>query len=152
MQVVPFEARVVGENFARRKAIRGGAQRVWLAREHDGREADTMATQLAAQFGPIFGRGDEVAAIGREGADFFGHARAERGVAGLEDHDDGFGIFAEQVEEPTLEPLFQTRDLTEKRTAQASAGVSAAAKITGLQRCASIMPPMSGEVKSCMAP
>ena len=83
-----LQARVVGQDFARRQADtpRGAAR--WDSRvQHHRREADAIAAQFAAQCGPVFGGGHEVAAVGNQRADFIGHAAAQRGIAGAEgDH------------------------------------------------------------------
>ena len=123
-----------------------------FAHEHHWREPDAITAQLAAEFGPVFRRGDEVAPIRNERADLLDHAGAQSSVAGDEAHYDRFRIFAEQPEEPALETLLHARGLTVHRTAQASAGVNVAAHMMGAQRCASIMRPITGETTTCIAP
>ena len=69
------------------------------------------------------------------------------------DHD-GFGIFAEQAEEPALDPLLQTRDLANQRT-RAGGGGRDARRAQVTRRVAVVIDEssrMSGETSACMAP
>jgi hypothetical protein len=66
-----------------------------------------------------------------ERAHFFRHAPAQFRVARCERHHHGFGIFAEQTEEPSLEPLLHVSNLVFHRTAEAASGMTAAIAVTG---------------------
>ena len=94
-QVMAFEARVVGQDLARRQLIRRAAQGAGLARQHHGDEADSVALELDAQLRPIRFGGEEVATIRNQLADFLGHAAAEVGVAGGEGDHHGFRVLAQ---------------------------------------------------------
>jgi hypothetical protein len=128
-EMVAFEAPVVGENLARGEEERGAAERVRLASEQDGSESDAVMAERAFELGPVFRGGEEVAAVGNEGADLIEHAATEVGRTGGEGDDDGVGIFAEEAEEEKFEPLFHGR--VRARTAEAMRGQSAARAVTG---------------------
>ncbi len=49
-QMMALQAGVVGEDLMRGQPVGGAPQRVGLAGEQDGREADAVGLQLAAQF------------------------------------------------------------------------------------------------------
>src|SRR5260370_24053241 len=126
--MVAFEARVVGENFVRRQAIRSAAEGARATREHYGREADAVGLEFAAQLGPVLFGGDEDAPAGDQRAHFFHHAGAEVGVARAEGHDHDLRAFAEQAKDPLLHRV----DLEYQSTAHAARGVKATATITGV--------------------
>ena len=151
-QVMALQARVVGQDFVRGEAVGGAAEGAGFAGQHHGREADAVGLEVALEGGPVVGGGDEMAAIGDQGAHFFGHAAAELGVSAAEGDDYGFGAFAEEAEEEVLQALGKggfrgiradwprgrpTRggvhrvDLVNQRTAQAASGVKATATVTG---------------------
>ena len=102
-QVMAFQSRVVGEDFVRGEAVGGAAQGAGVAGQHHGREADAVGLEVALECRPVVGGGDEMAAVGDQGADFFGHAAAEFGVAAAEGDDYGFGAFAQKAEEEVLQ-------------------------------------------------
>ena len=150
--MMALEARIVGQDFARGEAVGGAAQGAGLAREHHRGQADSIAFQAAAHLGPVVLGDEEVAAVGNQGADLFGHAVAEIRVAGGECHDHGFGILAQQAEDPPLETLLHRTDLVHQSTAQAASGVSAAAVVSEDQRWRSMSLPKAGEIANWMAP
>ena len=127
-QMMALQARVVGQDLVRGQPVGRAPQRVGLAGQHHGREADAVGLQFAPELRPVLFGGDEVAAVGNEGAHLFGHAAAEFGIAGAEGDDHRFGAFAEQAEEPLLHRV----DLVNQRTAQAASGVNATTTITGV--------------------
>ena len=137
MQVMALQPRVVGKNLALGHPVRRAAQGAGLASQHHRGESDPVAPQLAPQLWPVgFGR-HKVPPAGLERAHFFRHAAAQPGIAGAERHHHGFRIFAEQAEEPALEPLlhasdlFSSTDLVLHRTAAAASGMIAAMAVTG---------------------
>ena len=129
--MVALQPRVVGQNFARRQTIRGAAQCAGPAAEHDRREPNAEFAQFAPQFWPVLFRRHEMAAIGHEAADFFGHAPAQLRIAAAKSDHHGLGIFAQQPEEQLLEALLHSTDLDSHNAAQAALGVSAAMVVTG---------------------
>ena len=104
--MVAFQARVVGQDLARGQAERGAAQAPARVGESiTGARPMRYALQLAAQFRPVLLGGQEMAAIGHQRAHLVRHAPAEVGIAAGEGDDHGLGVFAEQAEDPLLEPL-----------------------------------------------
>jgi hypothetical protein len=110
-QVVTLQTRIIGQDFARRQAIRGAPQRAGLVCEHHWRQADAIFPQLAAQFRPVLIGRDEMAPFGNEAVDFFGHTPAQLRVAAAEGHHHRFGVLAEQPEDPLFEALLHSAGL-----------------------------------------
>jgi len=129
--VVALQARVISQDLARRQAERGAAQGIGLARQHDWGESDAVLAQLAPQGGPVVRGRLEVPAVRDQGAHLLRHPAAQFGIAGGERDHDGFGVFAEQAEDPVLDPLLHSTDLVLQRTAAAASGMTAAMAVTG---------------------
>src|SRR3954471_21187595 len=130
-EMVALEARVVGEDFARRQAERRAPQRVRFAGQHHGRESDPVMSQLAAPLRPVFRRRQEMAAVGNERAHFLGHAAAQfRRTAGERD-DDRLGVLAQKREDPALEALLHRAALVVHKSTHAASGVTEAIAVTG---------------------
>ena len=130
--MMTIELRIVCQNFARRQAVRRAAESAGLTRQQYRREADAVAAECFAQFGPVF-FGSYKMATGRfESAHFRGHALAQGGRPGTESDHHGFRVFAEETEDPALEPLLHSTDLMPRSTAQAASGVNAVKVVTGV--------------------
>ena len=129
--MVPLQTRVVSQNLARGQPVRRAAQSAGLARQHHRSEPDAVVPQFAPQLGPVtFGR-HKVSPIGHQGAHFIRHAAAQLAITTEKRHHHGFGILAEQAENPALKPLLHSTDLVLHRTAEAASGMTAAMAVTG---------------------
>src|SRR5450432_163841 len=147
-----FQPSVVGENFVRRQAVGGAAQGARFPGEHHRRQTDAVGFQFAAEVGPICGRGHEVAALGNQAADFFGHAAAQFGFARAERHHHGFGALTQEAKDPVLEAPPHRTDLVLHSTAQAASGVNAATAVTGEYPYRSMARPMGQEISTVVRP
>ena len=130
-QVMPLEPRVVGENLSRGEPEGGAAERLPFARQQHGSEPDPVSPKLPPQLRPVFLRREEMAAVRDQRAHLVEHAPAEVRRAAGERDDDRFGVFAEQPEDPPLQPLLHATVLVTRRRAHAASGVTAAIAVTG---------------------
>ena len=130
--MVTIELRIVSQNLAGRQSVRRAAESARFAREKYRRQADAVAAERLAQFGPILFGGGEMTAARFERAHFLGHPPAQGGRAGTESDHHGFRVFAEKTEDPALETLLHPTDLVPRRTAQAASGVNAVNVVTGV--------------------
>ena len=126
-----LQPRVVSQDLVRRQAVGRAAQCARLAREHHRRKTDAVRLDGGAHLRPVLRRRHEMPAVRNQPANLLRHAAAQIGIARAERHHHGFRTFAQETEEPVLQPLLHRTDLVPHSTAQAASGVSAATQVTG---------------------
>ena len=106
LQMVPFQPRVVGQNFAGSQPQRRHSQRpvLGIVREQDRRQADAVAAKQAFHLVRVFEPHLKVPPRWLQPADLRAHRTGERVVAGAEAHDDRLRMLSQKTEQPLLQP------------------------------------------------
>ena len=113
--MVPIQSRIVGEDFRwcekKRRAAQSPITR--LTGEQNRRQTDAITPKPFAQI-PVrlAGGSREMSSRRLQPADLFPHGVCKSVIACAEANDHGLGIFAEEREQPPLEPVLQLASLS----------------------------------------